>query len=126
VNHTVRLTDVHDIRNSNNFARSKAILRITREALVELQEHLRVGRSPGIDLPDVGITAGCSADVVCAMDETWHTLVEARPEGSMEMVDRVCQMRAVSKRRLRDVALTISRGVRRSKRLHRLAAFQRA
>ena len=126
MDHAIRLANIHDIGYSNDFSRSKAVLGITRETFVELQKHLRVGRSPRIDLANVGVAAGCSTNVICAMDEAWHTLVETCPKSSMQMVDGVCQVRAVSERGLCDVALAISRGVRRGESLHRLAAFQGA
>lgn len=105
MDHAVRLANVHDVGNTDDVSRTQPVLVIAREALIKLQEHLRVTRSPRVDLANVRVTARRSSDVVCTVNEAWHALVEACSEGSMQVVNRMRQMRAISERRLRSMAL---------------------
>jgi hypothetical protein len=92
MDHTVWLADLHNVWHSDDLSRSESVLRVSWKTLVELQEHLRVSGSPSVDLADIRVTAGSSTYVVRSVNEAWHTLVEASPEGSVQMIDRVSQM----------------------------------
>lgn len=112
---TVRLTNIHDIGHSNDFARSKSLLRITREALVELQEHLRVGRSPWVNLANVGSLLVAVPMSSAPVDETWHALVETGPKVACRWLTGCVRCEPYLNVDCADVAFGHSRGVRRAR-----------
>ena len=95
VHQPIWLADIHDVWHAQHLARAQTPLGVARKSLGKLEEVLRVGQAPIVNLACGRVAEAGRPQLVASVDEAWESLPRAIAECPVYVADGSKQLRAV-------------------------------